>query len=201
MSSSIRRPDSNRVGAWPTATCASRTRAPIAARIFRSSACDQTAPKAPVLAPTTATGLFRSTFVATGRDAQSSAFLSWPGTDELYSGVANRTASAPAIAARRRVTASGAGSTSSSSSYGGTAFRPSHSSSSTSGWSSSCAARRRFVLWESRRRLPEIARTFMACLLGRLHELDVGDDGDLVPEGRLAGRERHVPVQAECRAV
>ena len=33
-------------------------------------------PKAPVLAPTTATGLFRSTFVATGRETQSIAFFS-----------------------------------------------------------------------------------------------------------------------------
>ena len=32
-----------------------------------------------------------------GAKAQSTAFLSWPGTDELYSGVAKRTASAPAI--------------------------------------------------------------------------------------------------------
>ena len=33
----------------------------------------------------TATGLFRITFVASGRDTQSSAFLSAPGIDELYS--------------------------------------------------------------------------------------------------------------------
>ena len=70
------------------------TRAPAVASTFRSSACAQTAPKAPALAPTTATGLFRSGFVATGRETQSSAFFSEPGMDELYSGVANRTASA-----------------------------------------------------------------------------------------------------------
>ena len=107
------------------ATSPSITRAPVAASTLRSSACAQTAPNAPVLAPTTATGLFRSTFVASGRDAQSSAFFSWPGTDELYSGVAKRSASAPAIASRKRATAGGAGWTSSSSSYGGTAFSPS----------------------------------------------------------------------------
>jgi len=35
----------------------------------------------------TATGLFRSGFVATGRETQSIAFFSEPGMDELYSGV------------------------------------------------------------------------------------------------------------------
>jgi hypothetical protein len=60
-----------------------------------------------VLAPTTATGLLRSAAVAFGRDSQSTAFLSWPGMDELYSGVAKRTASASATAARIRATAAG----------------------------------------------------------------------------------------------
>jgi hypothetical protein len=83
---------------------------------LRSSACDHTAPNAPVEAPTTATGFPRSGFFASGRETQSSAFLSWPGIDELYSGVAIRSASAPAIAPRRAATAAGAGSTSSSSS-------------------------------------------------------------------------------------
>ena len=69
-----------------------------------------------MLAPTTATGLSLSGFVASGREAQSTAFLSWPGTEWLYSGVANRIASAPAIASRSSVTAAGAGSMSSSSS-------------------------------------------------------------------------------------
>src|SRR5918999_1043792 len=55
---------SNRTGACPTARSRSTTRAPIVASTLRSSACDQTAPKAPELAPTTATGLFRRTFVA-----------------------------------------------------------------------------------------------------------------------------------------
>jgi hypothetical protein len=65
-----------------------------------------------VLEPITATGLLRKTFVASGREAQSSAFLSAPGTDELYSGVEKRTASADATAARSAATAGGAGSTS-----------------------------------------------------------------------------------------
>src|SRR5919201_1973262 len=103
---------SKRVGAWPNATSASTTRAPVALSALRSSACAQTAPNAPVLAPTTATGLFRSTFVASGREAQSIAFLSWPGMDALYSGVANSTASALAIASFRRATLGGRGCTS-----------------------------------------------------------------------------------------
>ena len=80
--------------------------------------------------------------MAIGREAQSIAFLSAPGIDELYSGVAIRTASAPAIAARNSATGAGAMSPSSSSSYGGTAFRPSHSSKSTPGGRSSAAAAR-----------------------------------------------------------
>ena len=112
----------------------------------------------PALEPITATGFVRKTFVAIGREAQSSAFLSAPGTDELYSGVANRTASAEATAARSAATAGGAGSASSSSSYGGTSRSPSQSSNVSSGESSSPAARSNAVLCESRRRLPEIAR-------------------------------------------
>jgi hypothetical protein len=62
----------------------------------------------------TATGLLRSTLVAIGREIQSRAFLSAPGTDALYSGVANRTASAPGDlvahhAQRGDVIAAGAG--------------------------------------------------------------------------------------------
>ena len=64
--------------------------------------------------PITATGLLRKTLVAIGREAQSRAFLSAPGIDELYSGVAIRTASAEETAARSAATAAGAGSASSS---------------------------------------------------------------------------------------
>jgi hypothetical protein len=78
-------------------------------RTLRSSACAQAAPKAPVLAPTTATGLFRSTFVATGRETQSIAFFSWPGMEALYSGVEKSTASAVAIAWFKRAPLVGRG--------------------------------------------------------------------------------------------
>ena len=60
----------------------------------------------------------RSGFVACGRDAQSIAFLSTPGIDALYSGVATRTASASASASRSERTASGPPSTSSSTTLG-----------------------------------------------------------------------------------
>ena len=78
-----------------------------------------------VLAPTTATGLLRSAASALGRDAQSIAFLSCPGIEELYSGVANRTASAASIAARHRST-SDPGEASSSSSNSGICLSPSY---------------------------------------------------------------------------
>src|SRR5262249_10269135 len=54
-----------------------------------------------------------------GRDAQSIAFLSWPGTDPLYCGVANNSPSASAMAWRRSVTPAGAGAASRSSLNGG----------------------------------------------------------------------------------
>ena len=53
----------------------------------------------PVLEESTATGLFRTGDSESGRDAQSSAFLSTPGIEELYSGVEIGTASAPLRAA------------------------------------------------------------------------------------------------------
>ena len=56
----------------------------------------------------------RSGFVATGRETQSSAFFSTPGMDALYSGVAMRTASAPATAERSSATVAGASGPSSS---------------------------------------------------------------------------------------
>jgi ketosteroid isomerase-like protein len=60
-----------------------------------------------VLELTTATGVLRSGDASSGREAQSSAFLSAPGIDELYSGVANSTASEAAIASLRLSTAAG----------------------------------------------------------------------------------------------
>jgi hypothetical protein len=70
----------------------------------------------PLLAPIPATGLLRRAFVENGRETQSRAFLSWPGIEPLYSGVAISTASAAAIADRSAATSGGAGSVSASSS-------------------------------------------------------------------------------------
>src|SRR2546426_8664557 len=111
--------------AWPTASSMSATRAPAVASTLRSSAWAQTAPNIPMLAPITATGLLRRGLSPTGREAQSTAFFSTPGIDALYSGVANSTASARAIAPRRWTTGAGPSPTSSSSSYGGIALSPS----------------------------------------------------------------------------
>ena len=93
----------------PTGSSRSITRAPIAARTLRASAWAQTAPNRPVEAPTTAAGLLRSGRSASGRESQSSAFLSWPGIEWLYSGVATRTASASAIASNSACDRVGAG--------------------------------------------------------------------------------------------
>src|SRR3989442_1388452 len=95
------------------------TSAPITPSTLRVSACAHTAPKRPVEAPITAMGLPRSELSGKGREAQSSAFLSTPGIDPLYSGVAITSPSAPAIASRSLATAGCAGSTSWSESYGG----------------------------------------------------------------------------------
>ena len=81
-------------------------------RTLRSSPCAQTAPNIPVLAPMTTAGLARSAFSGNGREAQSSAFFSAPGIEELYSGVLMRTASAAASASRSAATVAGGGLTS-----------------------------------------------------------------------------------------
>jgi hypothetical protein len=60
-----------------------------------------------VLDESTAAGMFRTGDSTSGREAQSSAFLSTPGREELYSGVAIRTASALSSAALNRRTGSG----------------------------------------------------------------------------------------------
>ena len=146
-----------------TGSSTSMTRAPVAPRTLRASACAQTAPNMPVLAPITATGLLRSALSGNGRDAQSSAFLSWPGSEELYSGVAIRTASAVGdrlpqplhglgrrvdvvvLVVRRHVP------------------QPVEELELARVAARACAATRRSrVLWEPRRRLPEIASTRMA---------------------------------------
>ena len=104
----------------------SSVRAPRAPSTLRVSAAAQTPPNMPVLDESTATGLFRTGDSASGRDAQSSAFLSTPGIDELYSGVAISTASASSSASlRRRTDAGWSPGTSSSASYGGISLSPS----------------------------------------------------------------------------
>ena len=93
----------------PTGSSDSSTCAPLALSTLRTSACAQTAPNSPVLAPITAAGLSRRTLSGNGREAQSSAFLSPPGTEALYSGVAMRIASASSIASRKSETGAGGG--------------------------------------------------------------------------------------------
>ena len=68
--------------AFGTATVSSSVRAPSAPSTLRVSAAAQTPPNMPVLDESTATGLFRTGDSASGRDTQSSAFLSTPGIDE-----------------------------------------------------------------------------------------------------------------------
>src|SRR5215213_7078780 len=183
----------------PTGSSASTTSAPVWWRTLRSSAWAQTAPNRPVLAPTIATGLPRSELSGNGREAQSIAFFSTPGTDALYSGVLISTASASAIAARRRSTGPGPGVTSASSSNGGSSARPSKRTSSAPGGSARAAARSRPVLWESRRSDPEIPR--MRNLGLRLDQGEVDLERDVVRERVAAVRERHLPLDAEVAAV
>src|SRR5262249_15025675 len=89
---------------------------------------------------------------------------------------------------------------SSSPSYGGTRFSPSKISSSADGGSSSAAARRSAVLWESRRRLPEIPSTFIVLRL-LLDELEMDTQRHLVAEHLAAVGQLHVPVEPVVVAV
>ena len=130
-------------------------------RTFRSSACAPIAPNRPVLAPTTATRFFLRTLAGNGRETQSRAFLSAPGIEPLYSGVAIRTASAPCDLLPKRGDAGGAGTAVEIFVVGrdlGQALpddeldvRSMHSA----------AARRSAVLYEPCRTLPLIARTLI----------------------------------------
>src|SRR3954447_2426701 len=183
-----------------TGSSRSITLAPIAPSTLRSSACAHTAPNMPVEAPITATGLPLRGVSASGRETQSIAFLSWPGIEWLYSGVANRIASAAAIRSLRYVTAGSSPSPRTSSSYGGMSRRPSYSSNSTPDGSSEAAARRSSVLWESRRRLPDMPRTRME--LGLLpSQLELDDQRHVVRQSEAALGEGSVPLEAELRAV
>src|SRR3954468_16569431 len=166
--------------------------------VLRTSACAHTAPNSPVLAPITAVGFLRSTFSGNGRDAQSIAFLSAPGSEALYSGVAIRSASAASIAANSSRTVSG-GVVSRSSSNAGMAASPSHSARLAPGGSSAPAARSSLRLWDPRRRLPEMPR--IRIRLALLDEREVDGQGHVVAERVATRRERHVPVEAVLRAV
>ena len=177
---------------------AARTRARArreALSTLRTSACAQTAPNRPVLAPMTADGLSWSTLSGNGRDAQSSAFFSPPGTDALYSGVAIRSASAASISSQERPAPLAGGSFSRSSSKMGRPPRPSHSTSSTPGGSASPAARSSLRLWEPRRRLPAMPRIRMALRL--LDERELDGQRDLVGERVAAGGQRR--RSSSCR--
>src|SRR5690349_3253349 len=126
------------------------------------------------------------------------AFFNCPGTEALYSGVANSSASASAIAARRTATAWGAGSTSSSSEYGGTAMSASCTTTRAAAGASPPAARRSAVLSEPARRLPEIARTRIVSVGD---EFEVDRQGDLPREHVAASRQLCLEVEAPVAAV
>ena len=100
------------------------------------SACAAAPPRREGLALSVATGLPSSTAAPHGREARSRAFLSWPGIEPLYSGVAINTPCAPLMTLLSSITATGAGPPSRSSLNGGTFSRPSQTSSVTSAGSS-----------------------------------------------------------------
>src|SRR5215213_9394193 len=191
-------PGTKAASAIPTGSSDSSTCAPEALSALRTSACAQTAPNRPVLAPITALGFSRRTLSGNGREAQSSAFLSPPGTEALYSGVAIRSPSESATASRKSWTAGG-GESSRSSSKMGRPARPSHSTKSTPGGSTSPAARSSLRLWEPRRTLPAMPRIRIALRL--LDERELDGQRDLVGEHVAAGRQRHVPVHVVLGAV
>src|ERR1022692_3654951 len=159
----------------------------------------------PVLAPIPATGLLASAEVAgVGREAQSTAFLSTPGIDPLYSGVTNRTASASRMAAMS-LSAPGIPppvSSSSVSSNGSTALRSSNVISSTPGGSSSPAARSRLRLCEASRREPAMPSTRMVLVLVvDQREIESHRNGDVLAQHDSTFRQRRVPLQADRLAV
>jgi hypothetical protein len=72
---------SNRRPAWKTINSGLLTTSEsVHRRFWRSASWARTAPNAPGAAPVTATGFRFSGDVATGRDTQSTAFFSTPGT-------------------------------------------------------------------------------------------------------------------------
>src|SRR3954453_17508916 len=79
--------------------------------------------------------------------------------------------------------------------------RPSYSSNSTPDGSCVAAARRSSVLWESRRRLPDMASTLMAVLALGLRQLELDDQRHVVRQREAALGKRGVPLEAELGAV
>ena len=111
------------------------------------------------LAPITATGLPHSADPGrSGRDAQSTTCLSWPGRVPLYSGVENRTASAAPISSRRRGDLGGRVVGVVVLVVGREPLEALEQLDLDALGGESAAARSSAVLWEARRRLPEIAR-------------------------------------------
>ena len=175
-----------------------RTRAPIVLSTLRASACAQTAPNMPVEAPTTATGLPRSGFVACGRDAQSSAFLSTPGIEALYSGVATSTASAPAIASRSARTGVRPAVDVVVGVVGRDRLQPVEQLELGSGRQQLCRRPEQPGVV----RVPaQGARDAQDSHRSALQELEVDAERDLVREHEAALGQRRVPVEAELRAV
>ena len=82
--------------------------APATPRILTASSRAHWAPRGDGLTETTATGLSARAAAPRGREAQSIAFLSTPGIEPLYSGVATTIASAAETAARNATTEAGA---------------------------------------------------------------------------------------------
>ena len=132
-----------------------------------------------------------STFSGNGRDAQSSAFLSAPGSDALYSGVAISRASASSIARKNSRTGSGG--------VGLEVFVEGRDAREAvplhqldPGREQVLAARRSRRLWDPRRRLPAMPRIRMR--LGLLDERELDGQRDVVGQRVATGRQRHVPV-------
>jgi len=105
----------------------------------RRAACAFAEPDLPSTAPMTATDLLRRTLRPVGREAQSMALVSTPGTTPFYSGVAINTALARLMASLKRWTCSGSPAASSSSLKKGRVPISKNCTSTHSGASSSAA--------------------------------------------------------------
>src|SRR6476659_4246316 len=147
-----------------------------------------------------ATGLPRSTLSGNGVDTQSRAFLSTPGIEPLYSGVAISSASAASICSLSSRTGAGRSPGSERSPWnGGMAASSVKRTSWTPAGACSSAARRSRVFSESGRRLPEMVSTRM--VLRPLHERQAAGELDGVVEQCAAARQRGIPGDAMLLAV